>query len=135
MRGDIVLTELPNQPPELGYVVFADNRNVTLRRADGRILQLPVAACTVTTPAALDPKMASREDGQFTHLISLECQRGEQWGPFTYKVQKLQEEIAHIAQVFSSGKKVKVESMHLTIGTLLLHNGEIEKVEEDLPWG
>ena len=102
MRGDIVLTELSNQPLELGYVVFADNRNVTLRRADGRILQLPVAACTVTTPAALDPKMASREDGQFTHFISLECQREEQWGPFRYKVQKLQEEMA---QVFSSGKK------------------------------
>ena len=44
-------------------------------------------------------------------------------------VQKLQEEIA---QVFSSGKKVKVDSMHLTIRTLLLHNGEIEKVEEEL---
>ena len=35
VTGDIVLTELPNQTPELGYVEFADSRNVTLRRADG----------------------------------------------------------------------------------------------------
>ena len=77
MRGDIVLTELPNQASELGSLVFADIRNVTLRRADGRTLQLPVAACTVTTPATLAPKMASREDGQFTHFISLECQKEE----------------------------------------------------------
>ena len=59
----------------------------------------------------------------------MECQKEEQWGPFKHRVMKLQEEIA---QVFSSGKKTKVESMHLTIGTLLLHSGEIEKVEEIL---
>ena len=129
MRGDIVLTELPNQVPELGSVVIADNRNVTLRRADGRTLQLPVAACTVVTPATLSPKMASREDGEFTHFISLECQEEEQWGPFRHRVLKLQEEIA---QVFPSGKKAKVESVHLTIGTLLLNSGEVEKVEETL---
>ena len=129
MRGDIVLTELPNQVPELGSVVIADNRNVTLRRADGRTLQLPVAACTVVTPATLSPKMASREDGEFTHFISLECQEEEQWGPFRHRVLKLQEEIA---QVFPSGKKAKVESVHLTIGTLLLNSGEVQKVEETL---
>ena len=38
--GDIVLTELPNQIPELGYVELAVSRNVTLCRADGRRLQL-----------------------------------------------------------------------------------------------
>ena len=62
VTGDIVLTELPTQPQELGHVEFADSRNVTLHRADGRRLQLPLAACTVTTPTSLNSQM--------------ECQRG-----------------------------------------------------------
>ena len=129
IRGDIVLTELPNQTPELGYVEFADTRNVTLRRADGRRVQLPLAACTVTSLATLDSEMASRENGQFTHFISLECQKGDEWGPFREEVQRLQDEIA---QVFNTGKRVKVDSLHLTLGTLLLHPEEIEKIQMEL---
>ena len=90
---------------------------------------MPLAVCTVTTPTSLRIHMASRENGQFTHFISLECQRGEEWGPFRGKVQGLQDEIA---QVFGTGKKVKVESMHLTLGTLLLHEEEVEKIKMEL---
>ena len=119
------MTKLPNQAPELGYVEFADTRNVTLRRADGRRVQLPLAACTVTSAATLDSEIASRENGQFMHFISLECHKDDEWGPFREEVQKLQDEIP---QVFNGGKRVKMDSLHLTLGTLLLHPEEIKKL-------
>ena len=60
----------------------------------------------------------------------MECTPDMAWDIFREKVEALQEDAA---LVFPMGKKIKVTSMHLTIGTLLLNDDEVQKVQYQLP--
>ena len=59
----------------------------------------------------------------------MECTPDTAWDIFREKVEALQEDAA---LVFPMGKKIKVTSMHLTIGTLLLKEEEVQKVHDQL---
>ena len=60
----------------------------------------------------------------------MECTPDTAWDIFREKVEALQEDAA---LVLPMGKKIKVTYMNLTIGTLLLKDDEVQKVQDQLP--
>ena len=75
------------------------------------------------------PQDGLQGGADLTHFTSMECTPNTAWDIFSEKVEALQEDAA---LVFPIGKKIKVTSMHLTIGTLLLKEEEVQKVHDQL---
>ena len=71
--------------------------------------------------------MASREGEPFTHFLSLEMKSDKLLTEFEGKLKELQNDLKH---TLDTGIPTKLESLHVTMGTLRIHEVELEEVSK-----
>ena len=124
--GSVVMLDFEDRPV-YGAVISLDERNVRVRAGDGREIETAVGQCIPLTPATSNSNttMGARTEEPFTHFISLEFNENELKEKFVEKIQKLQETLKSVENI---GKAAKASSLHLTIATLNVKDGELDTV-------
>ena len=120
--GGVVMIELQSGLPQLGVVIACSARDVSVRHPDGRVVSLPMGQCVPVTPGVA---MANRRDESFTHFVSLEVKDCDSLENFKEKAKEMQETLEQVPLI---GKPAKMNSFHVTMGTLRVHEVELEAV-------
>ena len=117
--GSVVMLDFEDRP-EYGAVISLDERSV-------RVCETAVGQCIPLTPDTSNSNttMGAKTEEPFTHFICLEFNENELKEKFVEKIQKLQETLKSVENI---GKAAKASSLHLTIATLNVKDGELDTV-------
>ena len=117
------MLSVDSKGPQLGVVISASERDVTVRHRSGKETSLPMGQCVPVTHG--DNTMNNRVSEPMSHFISLEIRRDKLMEAFVERLQELQQDLSLVPNI---GKPVKTASLHITMATLNIHDEEMSMV-------